>query len=117
MASVGVPGATGLLSPPSYSFELCGGTSCLAPLEETTADSSNTWESLLSGDLTAGFYTIGVTELGPSPDPQFNIVFDTPLNQIANVPEPSTWTLLTLGFAALGFTGYRASRNSVAFVA
>jgi uncharacterized protein (TIGR03118 family) len=33
------------------------------------------------------------------------------------VPEPSTWAMLLLGFAGLGFAGYRASRKSVAFAA
>ena len=28
------------------------------------------------------------------------------------VPEPSTWTMMLLGFAGLGFVGYRASRKS-----
>jgi len=27
------------------------------------------------------------------------------------VPEPSTWTMMLLGFAGLGFAGYRASRK------
>lgn len=31
------------------------------------------------------------------------------------VPEPSTWVMLTLGFAGLGFAAYRASRATVAF--
>jgi hypothetical protein len=31
------------------------------------------------------------------------------------VPEPSTWVMLMLGFAGLGFAGYRASRAIVAF--
>jgi len=28
------------------------------------------------------------------------------------VPEPSTWAMLLLGFAGLGFAGYRASRRT-----
>jgi hypothetical protein len=31
------------------------------------------------------------------------------------VPEPSTWAMMLLGFAGLGFAGYRASRRGVAF--
>jgi hypothetical protein len=31
-----------------------------------------------------------------------------------NVPEPSTWTMMLLGFAGLGFVGYRASRKTFA---
>jgi hypothetical protein len=30
------------------------------------------------------------------------------------VPEASTWALLLLGFAAMGYGGYRASRKNVA---
>jgi hypothetical protein len=33
------------------------------------------------------------------------------------VPEPSTWAMIMLGFAGLGFAGYRASRKSVALAA
>ena len=32
---------------------------------------------------------------------------------IASIPEPSTWAMMLLGFAGLGFAGYRASRRSV----
>jgi hypothetical protein len=32
----------------------------------------------------------------------------------AVVPEPSTWALVLIGFAGLGFAGYRASRRAVA---
>jgi PEP-CTERM motif len=34
--------------------------------------------------------------------------------QLAAVPEPSTWAMMLLGFAGLGFTGYRALRKSAA---
>ena len=30
------------------------------------------------------------------------------------IPEPATWAMMLLGFAGLGFAGYRASRNSAA---
>ena len=30
------------------------------------------------------------------------------------VPEPSTWAMMLLGFAGLGFAGYRASRKTAA---
>jgi len=30
----------------------------------------------------------------------------------AAIPEPSTWTMMLLGFAGLGFAGYRASRKT-----
>jgi hypothetical protein len=31
--------------------------------------------------------------------------------QATTVPEPSTWAMLLLGFAGLGYAGYRASRR------
>ena len=31
------------------------------------------------------------------------------------VPEPATWVMMALGFAGLGFAGYRSSRGSIAF--
>jgi hypothetical protein len=32
-------------------------------------------------------------------------------------PEPSTWAMMVLGFAGLGFAGYRKSRKAVAVAA
>jgi PEP-CTERM motif len=32
-------------------------------------------------------------------------------------PEPSTWAMLMLGFAGLGFAGYRAKARNAAFAA
>jgi hypothetical protein len=33
---------------------------------------------------------------------------------LLTVPEPSTWAMMLLGFAGLGFAGYRATRSSAA---
>jgi hypothetical protein len=104
------PSASRTLAPPSYSFELCAGATCGSPLEQTIADATNSWDSSLSGNLTAGLYTIGITDLGPLQDPQYTITFDTAINQIAGVPEPSTWAMMMLGFAGLGYAGYRRAR-------
>jgi hypothetical protein len=35
----------------------------------------------------------------------------------SGVPEPSTWAMILLGFAGLGFAGYRNSTNGRAAVA
>jgi hypothetical protein len=35
----------------------------------------------------------------------------------APVPEPSTWAMMLIGFAGLGFAGYRASRRESAATA
>jgi hypothetical protein len=36
---------------------------------------------------------------------------------VSGVPEPSTWAMMLLGFAGLGFAGYRSSRKSSAATA
>jgi PEP-CTERM motif len=33
---------------------------------------------------------------------------------VAAVPEPSTWAMMTLGFAGLGLLGYRKTRGALA---
>jgi hypothetical protein len=43
-------------------------------------------------------FTLGVDGLAPPP---------------SGIPEPSTWVMMMLGFAGLGYAGYRASRNSI----
>jgi hypothetical protein len=113
-ASAGVPEAGGLLSPPSYKFDLCAGTTCVSPLEETIADVSNSWVTTLSANLAAGFYSVGITDLGPFQDPQYTITFDTPISQIASVPEPSTWAMTVMGFAGLGWLARQRRRKLTA---
>ncbi len=36
---------------------------------------------------------------------------------VASVPEPSTWAMTLLGFAGLGYAGYRTSRKAVSIAA
>ena len=41
--------------------------------------------------------------------------FPTPVSFVlTSVPEPSTWAMMLVGFAGLGFAGYRASRRAAA---
>jgi hypothetical protein len=44
--------------------------------------------------------------------PDENITF-----VLTSVPEPPTWAMMLLGFAALGFAGYRSSRNAASIAA
>jgi hypothetical protein len=71
---------------------------------------------------TVGFPATGtvvdITFLGPADGTTTfdfaidNVTFNQPLG---GIPEASTWAMMALGFAALGFAGYRTSRKGVAF--
>jgi len=50
------------------------------------------------------------TELGPS-DQQGNLIDNVVVT--TGVPEPSTWAMMLLGFAGLGFAAYQGSRKAV----
>jgi PEP-CTERM motif len=54
---------------------------------------------------------VGTDIVGPPPTggaaPTFNAAFSL---SGAAVPEPSTWAMMLLGFAGLGFAGYRRAR-------
>jgi hypothetical protein len=48
----------------------------------------------------------------------FSITPELPVHYVlASVPEPSTWAMMLLGFAGLGYAGYRASRKGAALAA
>jgi hypothetical protein len=56
--------------------------------------------------------TIDPTFLANNPG-TYTLVFSSNINP-NGIPEPSTWAMMLVGFAGLGFAGYRASRKSVA---
>jgi hypothetical protein len=62
-------------------------------------------------DIGFGWISIGANAATP--------VFDVTgtLPPVTAVPEPSTWAMMLLGFAGLGFAGYRASRRTAAHAA
>jgi hypothetical protein len=47
--------------------------------------------------------------VGGDPFPTFNAAFSLTGTV---VPEPSTWAMMLLGFAGLGFLGYRQTRKA-----
>jgi hypothetical protein len=51
---------------------------------------------------------VGTDIVGGTPAPTFNAAFSL---SGSVVPEPSTWGMMLLGFAGVGFVGYRRSRN------
>jgi PEP-CTERM motif len=76
----------------------------------------------VSVPVTAGSQTIEIIITRPFTNDGY-----TPLQYVTNisasiegsasvVPEPSTWAMLLLGFAGLGYAGYRRSRRAVAVI-
>jgi hypothetical protein len=63
--------------------------------------------------LPAGDYEIGVIG-DTSIDPTLTIGFDSPVFASASgaVPEPSTWAMILIGFAGLGYVGYHQARRA-----
>ncbi len=66
----------------------------------------------LEYDGTLNSYDDSTVTIRTYGDPQ--VVFDASGVTIAGIPEASTWALLGLGFAGLGFAGYRRTRSSLA---
>jgi hypothetical protein len=67
----------------------------------------------------APLYSADATSGAWKPFTQYAALSGTGPNQTlgAVVPEASTWEMMLLGFAGLGFAGFRASRKSVALAA
>jgi hypothetical protein len=55
---------------------------------------------------------IGTDIVGGTNAPKFNMAFTLSGDSVAAVPEPSTWAMLLLGFAGVGFMAYRRESNS-----
>jgi hypothetical protein len=55
----------------------------------------------------------------PAGDPSFfgNFLIDNLSFAGTTIPESSTWAMMLLGFAGLGFAGYRTSRKTASIAA
>ena len=77
------------ITPPPSALDLASG-------EVTFAPPSITPSGLVTGASDVGYTGVGNTGVGPA----------------TAVLEASTWAMMLIGFAGLGFLGYRASRKS-----
>jgi hypothetical protein len=60
---------------------------------------------------------VGYCEIGPGVVGTSGLAGPDPINPVVSfslvaVPEPSTWAMLTLGFASLGFVAFRRTGKS-----
>lgn len=60
------------------------------------------------------FFVDNTTLLVANADPGIQLLTPADFRSGSPAPEPSTWAMMLLGFAGLGFAGYRASRKTIA---
>ena len=79
-----------------------------ADITKVTVDPSSAPDFLpIAGGLTFTSTAIFVNVAGRSPDTDQQLILDVTAGSAPVVPEPSTWAMMLLGFAGLGFVGYR----------
>jgi hypothetical protein len=59
-------------------------------------------------------YGAALTDVGYGAGLTLTTSVNTGVGAATAVPEPPTWAMMLLGFAGLGFAGYRASRRAAA---
>jgi hypothetical protein len=68
-----------------------------------------TRDDISPNNLAPDWLRVGTDIVGGTPAPTFNAAFSL---DGSVVPEPSTWAMMLLGFAGLGFVGYRQARKA-----
>jgi hypothetical protein len=64
-------------------------------------------------NLDPDWLRIGTDIVGGNPAPTFNLAFSLGGDTVSAVPEPSTWAMMILGFAGIGFMGYRRRNRAL----
>jgi hypothetical protein len=84
---------------------ITGGTgSFVGDLQEWTRD------DISPNNLAPDWLRVGTDIVGGMPAPTFNAAFSL---SGAVVPEPSTWVMILIGFAGLGYAGFRKARSAI----
>jgi hypothetical protein len=94
-------------SPPSV-LDLAGGGSDLPPPSITPNPPSITPSGLVTGASDVGDTGAGLTDVGDGAG--LTLTGVTGVGAVTAVPEASTWAMMLLGFAGLGYANYRWHR-------
>jgi hypothetical protein len=100
------------------------GSSFRVPILNAAGDSElflylDSYTTLATGQLTTIDPLTYIVDVGPAPD-YIETTRDAALSgnfTVASVPEPSTWAMMILGFAGLGFMAYRRKAKPVLMAA
>jgi hypothetical protein len=116
-----VPGSYGplnrlILGPYDYAVT-CTEALCSGPLTFTATTSSSSDPFVIGSPLGGGPFARMVVpfvaNLSVLPDtPGLCPLGETPCTGLVGAPEPSTWGMMLIAFAGLGFVGYRRARAS-----
>ena len=87
---------TGAALTDTFAYELFDASN--TKLESIWLNDANGFSQLMTRNLAAGHYTIGLAANAPV-DPAFMLKFLTP---VGGVPEPTTWAMMILGFGIIG---------------
>ena len=100
----------------AFSGKTLLGTFSESGVTTTSADGSAIFLGV--EDLSEGITSV---EFSITEAPEGRPLTDFAINQVTlqarSVPEPSTWAMMLLGFAGLGYAGYRSTRKAVPIVA
>ncbi len=124
---VGTLQSTGSFGPGNYTLSFLLAGNMRGDPANTTTISLGSWSTALtlssSVPYTPETFTFTTTggklsfanDIGAGGNPNIGNLLDNV--SLTAVPELSTWAMMLLGFAGLGFVGYRASRKSAALAA
>jgi hypothetical protein len=89
---------TGAPTGAQYQFEIANYLGTVLYNVTLNQMDSGTLDELLG----AGFYEIGLVADSTTPDPNYTLTFETPVEGASSAPEPGTFALLGLGLVAIG---------------
>jgi hypothetical protein len=103
-------GFANFLDFPGIAFEVAGDQAFnFYFLASSSGTPGGNYDCGAAGYCMIGPGTPGTSGLGPPADAYATIEFTA--TAAAVVPEPSTWVMMLVGFAGLGFAGYRRARE------